>query len=121
MRKSISALIIIVLFINSANAQDSLIHAYPWREKIMNSDSDYYQIQMGANQYFEQMPDSEIYRERKFFNRADYFLSSRVNTSDSSTKSSISNYNKAVIEKILNQNICSGTNNNANWQFTGPI
>jgi hypothetical protein len=121
MRKFIFLLIIVVLLINSANAQDSLIPAYPWREKIMNSDSDYYQIQMGANQYFEQMPDSGIYRERKFFNRADYFLSSRVNTSDSSTKSSISNYNKAVIEKILNQNICSGTNNNANWQFTGPI
>lgn len=74
MKKTLVLIALILSLSDYVYSQDTTPQFYPWRSELMKSDVDFYTVQKKANQYFDQMPDSVIGKQRKFFNRAAYFF-----------------------------------------------
>lgn len=94
---------------------------FPWYSRLLNPEMSYDLVQQEAEAYYSVMPDSIISKEKKFFNRACWFLQSRVGSADTLQSKNIEIYNRAMAENILGQYICPGNSNNANWQYNGPF
>lgn len=92
-------------------AQDTVVPPYDWKSHLMDPNIDYFDIRKQTLEYLSQFPDSVVRRERKIFNRADYFLRSRVGSPDTTVPRSIYNYNKAILSNIYGKNLCPGTSN----------